>query len=317
MSSRPHTDKIEAFLTGRMPPEESRSFEQALAQDEDLAIEVEMQRLEHDAMELILEKDLKSKMAKWKDNPPPNPFSEPPAPLPIPQPSTGSWKRWLPLLGAAVFVLGGVYFFLWSEDNTPVSPTAPANAPFDPMKEQNPVVSNEPTKEEQPFAKPTAPKKPPNSKEPTSQKESAYLALAVNEYETPSFDSGQRGSDTEKSVVEEAEIAFNARQYTKTIELLSKPEAGNESQVRYLRGHAYFKLKKYQKAATEFELVAANGFAPNNQDAKWYLMLAYLAQAPAERTNFLKMAEEIADAQNQHARQAEAAKLLEQFNQLK
>ena len=314
MSDRLHTDKIEAFLTGQMSSEESRSFEQTLTQDEALSIEVEMQRLEHDAMELMLETDLKSKMAKWKDNPPLNPFPEPPAPAP--PTGTGTGKRWLPLLGVVVLVLGGIYFFPRPGDKPAVSPTTPVRAPFDPLEEQKPVVSNDPTVVEQP-ATPKEDTKLPDVKVLTPQKESAYLALALNEYETPSFDSGQRGNGAEKSVVEEAETAFDGKQYAKTIELLSKPEAGNESQVRYLRGHAFFKLKKYQKAAAEFESVAANGFAPNSQDAKWYLMLAYLAQAPAQRDNFLKLAEEIADAQNQYARQAEAAKLLEQFKQLK
>ncbi len=316
MSNRLHTDKIEAFLTGQMSPEESRSFEQRLAQDEDLAIEVEMQRLEHDAMELMLETDLKSKIAKWKDNPPPNPFPEPLSPPPAPPTGTGGWKRWLPLLGAAVVVLGGVWFFTRPGDTPVVSPTPPVRAPFDPMKEQIPVVSNDPTVVEQP-ATPKEDPKLPDAKELIPQKESAYLALALNEYETPSFDSGQRGNGAEKSVVEEAEAAFDGKQYAKTIELLSKPEAGNESQVRYLRGHAYFKLKKYQKAAAEFESVASNGFAPNSQDAKWYLLLTYLAQAPAARANFLKLAEEMADERNMHAKRAEAVNLLEQFRQLK
>ncbi|MCF8245796.1 MAG: hypothetical protein K9J37_14465 [Saprospiraceae bacterium] len=312
MDKRQHTEKIEAYLTGQLVPAEAQLFEQAIAKDENLAMEVEMQRLEHDAMELMLEKDLKSKMGKWKDNPPPNPFEENPTPVPLPV--KNSWRRWLPLLGVAVLVLGSVYYFSKTANNQPVDTPASET----PKQEQTPSVpiANEPAEIEQTSPPSGTPAEPKVEKQ-KPQQGSAYLALAINEYETPTFNSGQRGNGTELSLLEEAEAAFDEKRYSKTIELLARQEAGNESQVRYLRGHAYFKLKKYKQAATEFEPVAANGFAPSSQDAKWYLMLTYLAQVPDERSRFHKLAEEIADQKNKHARQTEAAKLLAQVKVLK
>ena len=65
-------DKIEAFLTGQMAAGDAEAFRREMAADQRLASEVELQRLEHDAMNLLLEKDLQKKMAYWDDAPPPN-----------------------------------------------------------------------------------------------------------------------------------------------------------------------------------------------------------------------------------------------------
>ncbi len=314
MSKRLQKDKIEAYLTGQLPPAEVLAFEQDMAGDEAFATEVEMQRLEHDAMELMLEKRLKSRMATWKDNPPPNPFDEPTAPVPTPS-KQYSWKKWLPLLGFAILAFSGLYYFLRPTDSaTPPAPTeAPVVSPPVQPPPNVPIATDEEKKTtDEPEAQtPTKPEKPP------VQQESAYIALANSNYDVADFSSGLKGAGDEKSVFDLAAEAFDAKQYAKTITLLAKKEAGNESQVRYLRGHALFNLKKYGQAANEFKAVADNEFAPDFLSAQWYLALSYLAQGPSTRAQFLKLADELADAKNQHPRQADAAKLLERYRGLK
>lgn len=59
-------DRIEAYLFGQMTAEESAEFEQAIAADAALAAEVEQQRLEHRAMELLLREELKANLDSWK-----------------------------------------------------------------------------------------------------------------------------------------------------------------------------------------------------------------------------------------------------------
>lgn len=315
MSKRLQKEKIEAYLTGQLPPEEARAFEQDMAGDKALATEVEMQRLEHDAMELLLEKRLKSRMADWKNNPPPNPFEVPP---PLPPSNNNSLKKWLPFLGLTILVFSGLWYFMQPKEAAVQPKNWPEDAPAAPATQQPqpnvPVATDE---EKGAGTESQAPTTTPKNDKPTTQQNSRYLALATDNYDVADFSSGLKGTGSELSVFELAAAAFDAKQYAKTIELLTKKEAGNESQVRYLRGHALFNLKRYGQAATEFKAVADNEFAPDFLSAQWYLALTYLAQGPASRAQFLKLAEELADAKNQHPRQTDAAKLLASFNAIK
>jgi hypothetical protein len=66
MEKDPTYDKIEAFLDRQLPDKEREAFEQAIAQDPELATQVELQRFERDAMELLVEQDLREDMKVWK-----------------------------------------------------------------------------------------------------------------------------------------------------------------------------------------------------------------------------------------------------------
>jgi tetratricopeptide (TPR) repeat protein len=59
-------DRIEAYLFGQMTAAEAAEFERAMAADAALAAEVEQQRLEHRAMELLLREELKANLDNWK-----------------------------------------------------------------------------------------------------------------------------------------------------------------------------------------------------------------------------------------------------------
>lgn len=59
-------DRIEAYLFGQMTQDETTNFEQEIAQNNDLALEVENQRLEHRAMELMLREELQANLQFWK-----------------------------------------------------------------------------------------------------------------------------------------------------------------------------------------------------------------------------------------------------------
>ena len=66
-------DKVERYLRGELSEEENLAMEKAIAEDPDLAQELEYQQLELDAMDLILEEKLRTQMANWKQSPPPAP----------------------------------------------------------------------------------------------------------------------------------------------------------------------------------------------------------------------------------------------------
>ena len=59
-------EKIELYLIGKMSATERADFEKEIAADEGLAMEVELQRFEHDAMNVLNQNDLRAKMHAWE-----------------------------------------------------------------------------------------------------------------------------------------------------------------------------------------------------------------------------------------------------------
>ena len=66
MANDTNFDRIEAFLFGQTTADEAQNLEQQAAQDDALAAEIRQQELEHRAMELLVQEDLRSQMAAWK-----------------------------------------------------------------------------------------------------------------------------------------------------------------------------------------------------------------------------------------------------------
>jgi tetratricopeptide (TPR) repeat protein len=60
-------DKIEAYLQEDLNAAEKAAFEKEMAQNPDLAEQVEMHRFEWDGMEVILENELRSQMTEWQE----------------------------------------------------------------------------------------------------------------------------------------------------------------------------------------------------------------------------------------------------------
>lgn len=65
MSTEKQFDKAEAYVLGILPPDERTAFEQELTKDSNLATEVQLLRLEHDAMRILEQDDLRQQMAVW------------------------------------------------------------------------------------------------------------------------------------------------------------------------------------------------------------------------------------------------------------
>ncbi|MCB0517501.1 MAG: hypothetical protein H6577_02245 [Lewinellaceae bacterium] len=310
-------DKIEAFLTGQMAAGDAEAFRREMAADQRLASEVELQRLEHDAMNLLLEKDLQKKMAYWDDAPPPNPFGDDSGKM-------NYLKIGLPILLVGLFALwGGYQYFASTTDSQPARPssewpaqpdeTAPVEAPGKTEPADNPPVADAPD-EEQPEKEKTEKNQHQAPDGKSAQK--GYLALAANTYQPPAqLASGLKSGDpaTEKTLLQLAAEAFDGGDFAKAAQLLGPPSESDQSQVRYLRGHVYFNQKKYPAAETEFEAVVSTRISQYKQDARWYLLLTYLAQLPAKKAAFEALAGQLADEQNQYSRMEEVRALLKKL----
>jgi hypothetical protein len=69
MASFKYFEWIEAYLKGALSHDEKTAFEQELNCSPDLAQEYEMQLLEWDAMEILIERDLRQQMKDWQSSP--------------------------------------------------------------------------------------------------------------------------------------------------------------------------------------------------------------------------------------------------------
>ena len=58
-------DRIEDYLFGRLTAEDRLIFEQEVAENSQLADELQQQKLEHQAMELMLQADLRKQFQAW------------------------------------------------------------------------------------------------------------------------------------------------------------------------------------------------------------------------------------------------------------
>ena len=307
-------DKIEAYLTRQLSAEETVAFEQEIQQNKSLKSAVALQRLEHDAMNQMLENDLKAKMASWDKTPPPNPFEEDKIENRIPQ--KADWAKWATgLLLISLSIWGSITLF----NNIGKDIEAPASVIESPipnevfeedvLQDKGQIPNNKVPQEEistledtSKVEKKEVPKKVPIAKTDTPkkvikkpavpEKNNRYELLALNDYgKKPVFSTTTRSSEgtSEKSAIDKASEAFNQNNYQEALVFLGASTPEDQSNVRYLRGHIYFQLKDYKKATTEFKTVVDKGqtiFIPDTEDAKWYLLWAYAIQLPASKIEF-------------------------------
>ena len=66
MTPEEQFDQIEAYLDGKLGKEDKEHFEAALSKNEELQKLVKQHRLEREAMELLVEKDLRDQMEDWE-----------------------------------------------------------------------------------------------------------------------------------------------------------------------------------------------------------------------------------------------------------
>jgi len=320
-------DDIEAYLTGQLSAAEKGAFEKRLTEDKELAQAFALQKLEHEAMEVIVERELRNAMTAWADNPPVSPFLEE-KDLPrekgkiIPLKAT-NWRKYL-WIAAGILVLfltifairqnstgGGIPVDDFVHDDTTDSSQVPPLPPIDTVKEEN--------SEEAPFVVTPDPPEPGNKKQPKPRppqkdESSSYTLLAVATYadegnELAPFSTIVRGGnlDTtkptgEKSILLQAAEAFDTTNYATVLQLLGAPKPGDQSNKRYLRAHTYFRLKQYENAIPEFEYMVADEFRPHHEESRWYLLLSYLATYNKNKEKFDTLAQNLAAEGNEAAK---------------
>jgi hypothetical protein len=274
-------DQIEAYLKGALSAEERAAVEQEIASNPEAALELQLQQVELDAMEVLLEQDLRSKASRWlaeDDAPPPAaPESAPPA----------SGKRRFPLWPAvmlgAVAVLA-VLIWQWK-----LSSGLPE---LEEKKTEQPAVQNPdppgPIADDEPPAIPSQNTPPPDTRPPAqSPEKKAVFAAAGSFYEDLPLSNVRKGEprQADEDPLAAATRAYEQKQFRQALTLLNEVPAGSSYAVRALelKAHVLYQLKNYEESAKLFAEVAAKRLAPFDDRAQWNQLVCYAVLYPASK----------------------------------
>jgi hypothetical protein len=157
------SEKIDAWLDGKMPPEVAARFEAEMAADQSIVQEVQAHRLERLAVNELLKQKFKADMAAWDENPdewPAAPEDQPP--IVSGNPATKKLNRlwWLLLL---LLCTGGLYLFF-------IKPSIETGKEQVPEKTEPLPATKSETSPSIPVATEMSIEKPPTSVPPISDK---------------------------------------------------------------------------------------------------------------------------------------------------
>jgi len=278
-------EKIDAYLRNALSADERARFEQAMAADEELAAEVAIFQLEQEGQELLIERDLREKMRRWKTD------------APLAKPPSGRRRLWWWLLVAGLLCLSGMLWYLAQPvaENAPASPVRPAPST------------------------PTAPSSPPESV-PVAKNQSPPLrvesdsplrALALAAYDRPDFSETFRQADTTKNTNQELQRileAWNNKQPDVVIKAAGLVPAGSPHyfRVQEILAHACLESAQYGRAQQIFSGIAAAGLGAASEHAEWYGLICLLAQS---RTDLARKQLDNLLADEHHIRHEDALRL--------
>lgn len=284
-------DKIEAYLKGNLSEEERAAVEREIQTNPEVALEFQWQQVELDAMEVMLERDLRGKINQWLDED---------EPLPPPENDThtppNTWRPgrlWIAaLLGAVVVLAVAAWRMDWFGYKSESVPTEKTPAERANSNQQTPgqiAEEEEPTESEKtvdptipgPEVRP-APQRPPAG--------GGMMADAGKLYEDLPLGNIRKGAtvEGEQDPLSEAVNAYEQKQYRRAFELLDAVPEGNGYAIRALemKAHTLYHLKKYKESAAAFAAVAATELPPFAERAQWNELVCYTAQYPATKAAF-------------------------------
>ncbi len=102
--------------------------------------------------------------------------------------------------------------------------------------------------------------------------------LYIEQYSPPDWQSGTRsGEDQEQKLLDNANNAFQSKQFQKAEKHLSKylQEQPEDAEARYYRAIAQMEQGRHQSAISDLQQLG-NGSSVYRNDANWYLSLCYL-----------------------------------------
>ncbi len=291
-------DKIDDYLSGKLPPEEAAALEQQAANDAETAEAIEFVRLEREGMELILEERLRERMGAWEQE--------------LPAEKTRGLSRYGWFLGAALMLLTAFALGWWAAGQSRKMPreVSPNEHRQDSLiaAQRNSLIAaalmeERAAKAREDSIRQQVPK--------TTPPENRYLALAQEAYKVPDLSGIRKGGgdvSSPLSLTQRAAAFFIEKKYVLAAQTLDSIPAPQRTDALKIRAHAFFNLKKYDLAATDFQALAADG-GRYSGDADWHLLLCHLARLPQEQAEFDALLRKMLDPANKHPWREKAAML--------
>ncbi len=323
-------DKIESYLKGALSLEETKKFEQDMSNNPQLAEMVKMHRFEWDAMEVLVENDLRDQMAKWdKEN------VSPPSVKEIEKsPFLGNFKNRRLYYGlaaaASVALLIAITIWFFREPEKVKTDVVKSNTEKDNHLPHDtavisPTLPKDQTEKDKPIIVETYKKRNNKTKplelpsEMSTTDDKAYIALAETAYDThgaPNYEdmNASRGSKGDNTILDEVGKDFDKKEFNKTIMLLRNTPVTDENFTALeVLAHAYFQNKNYKAALPVFQNLLKLSGKKSHDKSEWYLLLCYLANYNQHTSDFKTLANKILD-NKEHGYFDETTQLLKQVN---
>ncbi len=284
-------DKIEAYLKGNLPEEERAAVEREIQTNPEAALEFQLQQVELDAMEVMLERDLRGKIHQWldEDEPLPPPKNDTHTPSSTSRPG----RLWIAALMGAVVVLAVVAWRMdWFGNQNELAPNENKPDSKEESTHQTPgqvAAQDKPTEPEKPVDTPnTSPEIRPAPQSPSAG--GGMMAYAGKFYKDLRLENVRKGAPTgeDQNPLSEAVNAYEQKQYRRAFELLNEVPEGSGYAISALeiKAHTLYHLKKYKESAAAFAAVAATELPPYAERAQWNQLVCYTAQYPATKAAF-------------------------------
>jgi len=308
-----YSEKIDAWLAGKLPSAEARAFEAEIAADPELAAEVEVHRLEQEAIDEMVRQDLERDMARWDELPDewPAPPETPPSDA-TPASASRFFRKYR--IGGSLLVLlllAGAFWFLWPDEAEPSAtpdrkentqpvpveepPTSPAPPAAEPAKEKVPIAEVVPGKQ-----KSNRPVTPEAEPEPIPQDLLASVDEDMQSLQedilaglSPTKGAGDIPDASEKSF-EAGATSFKSGDRAAAKRELVKvaPDSRKHADAQQMLAKIYYDEKNYRQAALCYERFAKEDA---NAETKWRLVRLYLADYPHQKANFWKKLNEMTE----------------------
>lgn len=245
---------IRNYLRGRLDAAARAHVEQSLQTDPALARQVALYRAELDAYELLLEAESRAWFKTWAETP---------------QPRRASKRLWVfACLAIGLSVTLYAVFFR--------PPYAPPTLPPVPQPTSVPAVPS-------PAPKPAIP-----STTPVAPAASSPMAMALRAMPNPINKFRNGPADSLVNSYQKAEQAFEAGQYTKTLEWLAQTDSTQQQSADFLAGHALFRLHRFAEAEAHFDVLVRQNSRRYHYHSEWGILLCRLAQGPNKRAAYLQ-----------------------------
>lgn len=286
-------DQIERYLQGKMPVEEMRAFEAEIAADPELAATVRQHRLERHGLELLVERDLLTKMQAWDRET--EMFQKIQPRRAVVRPMTWALRI------AAVLTVAALGYWLLREAPAPVQeapiartkpeikprvPSVRKPTPGAPRRDEG-LTTDEPTSD---IAQQDLPPAPIEEMQPAGTPDYAALAnefFRERDFIPPKGSKGGGSAAYNQALKNVHDGKYNDA--VTTIKPALAPATGTDAvQQKEVLAVAQYQSRRYAEAAATFQEITTAGIQPYAQRAEWGLTLALLQQMPAQKGAFYR-----------------------------